>query len=209
MERERILLEGICSQIDDGLAKEEKIDTRFLTEYVGGLPSAYKDFAREYFEKATLYQDRVEQLNGSNKDKLVNSMSEMNFQRLFWNTVWGGLAGGAVGQDAYNASAGAAIGFGLTITDELTKSNANLTYTFWGVILGGWLGSSYVGEYIGAAIGGGLGLAKAVADVVKTKKKESKTQIHKQLTLMEMEFDAEKEAMIEKTLPKLLEDNLK
>ena len=111
MERERILLEGICSQIDDGLAKEEKIDTRFLTEYVGGLPSAYKDFAREYFEKATLYQDRVEQLNGSNKDKLVNSMSEMNFQRLFWNTVWGGLAGGAVGQDAYNASAGAAIIF--------------------------------------------------------------------------------------------------
>ncbi len=206
MESERILLEGICSQVDDKLDNGELVDTTSLSDYVSGLELAYRDFAQDYITLANGYHGKLQDLKASGKKELIRGISDMSLGRVFWNTLFGGVAGGAVGQDPYNATAGAIVGASLTVADEVTRSGLNLTYAFWGVILGSLIGDAYLGAYVGAGIGGGLGLAKGVADVMKNKRKGNKMLAQSKITQLELDFKTRRNNLIEGTLPKLLGD---
>ncbi|MBS3168538.1 hypothetical protein J4216_05400 [Candidatus Woesearchaeota archaeon] len=189
MSDQKILLESICDEVDQRLVKGELIDSRQLTEYVGGLSSEYRDFAREYVSLTNRHYAEIDKLRSSETRQLVHGISDMDLNRTFWNALWGGIAGGSVGNNAYTTVAGALVGLGMTVVDEFAKTKANLAYPFWGVVLGAILGGDYVSEYVGAAIGGGLGLAKTLAGVIKKKNREGHRNRELQLDVSDLEAD--------------------
>ena len=101
----------------------------------------------------------------------LESKVEINKGRVAWNALKGGLLGAIFTPGYYLAPAFAAAGAGLTIYDEVKKTGLDLSKPFWGVLIGGTIGSLFdinvnnhfphIATYLGIGVGGGLGFWEA------------------------------------------------
>ncbi|MBS3148533.1 hypothetical protein J4219_06605 [Candidatus Woesearchaeota archaeon] len=103
-------------------------------------------------------------------DDLEGKVS-INKSRVAWNAVKGGVLGAVIPPQYYLAPLFAAAGAGLTIYDESKNVGLDLSKPFWGVFIGGFIGSFFdinhndyfphVATYAGIAFGAGLGFVEA------------------------------------------------
>lgn len=113
-------------------------------------------------------------------ENIIKKPANMALGRIGWNSLWSGLLGSFFQPTPYSTLAGAAAGFSLTLYDELTNKNMNLSYPFWGVAIGGFIGNVLEGNYksnniityVGLSAGGSLGLLKSYSNSLIRRKKK-------------------------------------
>ena len=160
-----------------------------------GLPETreYKSFTEDYVGIAQQYNDQ--------KNELINNNKSLDLERMFWNSVKGGFAGGLFEPVEYLAPAGALTGFSLTLYDELKNLRIDLSNVFWGVIGGGLAGSFAGGEetsYVGATLGGSIGIYKMIKDSRKNMAEE-KNKVLEQVKILENDSQDKKKRLIDLT----------
>lgn len=198
MDENKLLLEDLCAHIDERIKNKEDLDAHeILNDY--GLPEQehYVAFAQNYTDLARTYHSTKNDLKVKNPD--------LDLERVVYNTIAGVGAGYTLEPNKVTIPLVAAGAASLTLYDELKGKGYDLTYSFWGVVIGGWFGnmSDPVLGYVGAAVGVGIGLTKAVLEQRKKQNQKEAMLLTKQQEL-EKTFVKQKRQLINKAVPKLM-----
>ncbi|MBU0470249.1 MAG: hypothetical protein KKA62_05810 [Nanoarchaeota archaeon] len=191
---QKLLLEGLCAHIDERIVNNETLDTTVvLNEF--GLPreKEYESFIRDY---ANITQSYLEK-----RTELFEEGKTFDLERVFLNSIGGGVLGALVKPLEYTVPAGALVGCVLTAYDELKNLKTDFSSTFWGVFGGALVGSLAGDEkitYLGLAIGGTLGVYKTIVESRENRKKK-KNRIHAEIRELDQDYQESKEFIFENT----------
>jgi hypothetical protein len=199
---EESMLDGICAHVNDHIRNDVEVTTPNvmamlnLEELTGSQAPHYSAFTQEYI---TLFGEYH-----SKREKLLNPSVEIKYSRVFWNSI--AMAGSAATLHPIGVVVGAATGCALTLYSETKKIPVDLSYTFFGTLLGGWAGSLAYKPFgvVGAAIGAGIGLYFKGKDALR-EHKENKRKFQSTLDELETERTTNTRTLYNKFLPRLLE----
>jgi len=212
----RTALESICNEIDSNLAHQKAIDAESILqkydppEYLY-LKDKYMEFMDNYSALSQAYMKKRKALESKHSSDRPFIMS---LGRIGWNTLLGGLLGSCFSPEPYTSITGGALGCGLTIFDEVTHRQMDLSSAWWGALIGGFIGgvfdpaNSYVCSYIGAGVGGSLGLTKEFVESEHRRSKQSQ-RANIPMKKLESQYDADKEALIQTMLKSMEKPYLK
>lgn len=160
-------LEAICTEVDgrirDGRQVRKKdildkyeVHDRTRNTYKSFIDD-YADISREYLTSIGSVKDNIESEVGE------SDVSDINWERISWNAVFGGVMGNSLPYSIYSIAVCAAGSALLTFYVEAKNKEVSLSPMFWGAVLGSWIGgwvspenksSIYeIYKYSGAALG--------------------------------------------------------
>lgn len=204
------LLETIATEVDYLIEKDELVHSVLILDNLEIAPSdKNRQIYRKFIEK---YSDLIEGYKEEKQELLSQNEVGFNFERIGWNTFYGGLVGALFDHRAYVAPIGAAVGCGLTLYDEATKRGMDLSSVAWGTLIGGFLGNifdssnSNLYAHIGAGAGASIGLAKEWFET-KGVKEKSDDENRKMIKAVDARYQSQRKNLITKTLKSIEERN--
>ncbi|MBS3107336.1 hypothetical protein J4468_00290 [Candidatus Woesearchaeota archaeon] len=211
------ILESLCGDVDTQILAGKELDSELLLKehnlYEDPFKSTYQGFIEKYHLFASSTLNEVQQIKSELKNRSAHN--SFDIQRVGWNAFWGVVLFSEVivlDNEYPFVATGAASTVGLTIYDEYSKKNMNLSVLFGGIFFGKFIGnmidpinSDYF-RYLGAACGGAIAL---VSECLKTPSKlkvnrQKIAALNSRLKKLEDSLENSKRKLIESAIDKVL-----